>query len=130
MSAWKYCLVCKAHHPIGEVCRAQERRRYAASRQRRIRSTARWQRTRALVRQRDGNRCVHCGSSQGLQAHHIVSLEDGGAAFILNNLETVCSTCHARRHRGEESTRPETPSHQRPVFRETNRPELLEPLVG
>lgn len=50
------------------------------SQQRRIRSTARWQQARAAARRRDGNRCRHCGSTEKLEVHHIVSLANGGAS--------------------------------------------------
>jgi 5-methylcytosine-specific restriction enzyme A len=90
----RFCLTCNAHHPSGERCAKTERKRYAASRQRRIRSTARWQKARAAARQRDGNRCRRCPSTERLEVHHIVSLEDGGSEYDLNNLITLCSSCH------------------------------------
>jgi predicted HNH restriction endonuclease len=39
-----------------------------------------------------------------LQVHHIVSLEDGGAEFDLNNLVTLCNRCHGAQHPGERSS--------------------------
>jgi 5-methylcytosine-specific restriction endonuclease McrA len=135
----KYCLDCSSHHPVGYRCPKVERRRYRASRQRRIRSTAAWQKARALARERDGQRCARCPSTTNLSVHHIVSLEDGGEAFALNNLITLCRSCHSAQHGGGMgSTRKETPSHPRPVSRETNsatRKNLSEPdndelLVG
>jgi 5-methylcytosine-specific restriction endonuclease McrA len=103
---YRFCLTCNTHHPLGERCAEKERRRYAASRQRRIRSTARWQKARAAARQRDGNRCRRCPSTERLEVHHIVSLEDGGARYDLNNLITLCSSCHlaAGRDRGERGS--------------------------
>jgi 5-methylcytosine-specific restriction endonuclease McrA len=91
---YRFCLTCNTHHPLGERCAAKERRRYAASKQRRIRSTARWQKARAAARERDGNRCRCCPSTERLEVHHIVSLEDGGARYDLHNLITLCSSCH------------------------------------
>jgi 5-methylcytosine-specific restriction endonuclease McrA len=90
----RYCLVCRAHHPSGSTCPKRERRRYAASRQRRTRSTARRQQARAAARRRDGNRCRRCGSTDKLEVHHIVGLQDGGSEYDLNNLITLCSSCH------------------------------------
>jgi 5-methylcytosine-specific restriction endonuclease McrA len=100
----RFCLTCNAHHPSGERCAKTERKRYAASRQRRIRSTARWQKTRAAARQRDGNRCRRCPSTERLEVHHIVSLEDGGSEYDLNNLITLCSSCHHATGRGDRGS--------------------------
>jgi 5-methylcytosine-specific restriction endonuclease McrA len=123
----RYCSTCDDFHPEGVVCKRRERQRYTMSRQRRIRSTARWQRARAEARRRDGNRCA-CGKTRNLQVHHIVSLEDGGDPFALNNLITVCARCHSREHGGMGSRRAERVSHPSPVFRETNWHDA--PLVG
>lgn len=81
------------------------------TRQERIRNSVRWQKTRALARRRDGNRCRLCGSSEGLQVHHLVSLEDGGSEYDLRNLATLCVPCHAAQHRGHRGQRVERSSH-------------------
>ena len=46
---------------------------------------------------RDGYKCVKCNSTRHLVAHHIVPLKDGGKDS-LDNLETMCNSCHARYH--------------------------------
>jgi hypothetical protein len=73
-------------------------------RARRARNSARWQKPRAAAKQRDGNRCMNCGATEGLQVHHVVRLEDGGAELDLNNLVTLCVGCHGEQHRGDPGT--------------------------
>jgi len=48
-----------------------------------IRSTAKWQRTRAAVLARDGRRCTECGTDGKLEVHHRRPIADGGAPFDL-----------------------------------------------
>jgi len=106
-------------------CRRCERERSRARRASgepgvRVWSTARWQRTSAAVLARDGHRCAECGTGTGrLEVHHRQSLADGGAAYDLRNLVTLCPSCH----RGQEGVsaaflggRPSQPS---PGFRGT-----------
>ena len=46
-----------------------------------------------LAYDRDGYKCVECGKSTGIEAHHIVAgIEE------LDNLITLCHACHKRRH--------------------------------
>jgi 5-methylcytosine-specific restriction endonuclease McrA len=116
----KYCLTCSSHHPVGLTCPRREAQRYAMSRERRARGTAKWKKARALARQRDHGRCVYCGSDRNLQVHHRTALKDGGAKYDLGNLETVCSSCHAERHRGEGATRKSTPVYPALALREFN----------
>lgn len=42
---------------------------------------------------RDGFRCVDCGKNRGIEAHHIVA-----GVEELDNLVTVCHSCHKKRH--------------------------------
>ena len=42
---------------------------------------------------RDGYKCVDCGKTNGLEAHHIVpDIEE------IDNLVTLCRSCHKKRH--------------------------------
>ena len=80
-------------------CRRCERNRFRARRAAGepgvlIRSTARWQRTRAAALARDGRRCTACGSSGRLDVHHVTPTADGGEPFDLRNLVTLCPSCH------------------------------------
>lgn len=52
-----------------------------------------WQKVRREALERDGNRCVMCGSIENLEAHHIHPVSEGGVAQI-DNLKTLCKRCH------------------------------------
>ena len=64
----------------------------------------RWALTRRQVFMRDGYRCRKCGKRGRLEAHHIVRLEDGGAAYDPDNCETMCRFCHIEEHRTDTMT--------------------------
>jgi len=49
---------------------------------------------RRLTIQRDQGKCVLCGSDQRLHVHHIADPD----CHELDNLETVCASCHRKRH--------------------------------
>ena len=59
----------------------------------------RWRVVRRAVVERDGWRCVHCGKGGMLEVHHVKELKDGGAAFDVSNLKTLCRACHFDVHR-------------------------------
>lgn len=59
----------------------------------------RWARARRAVLDRDGWRCTKCGRPGRLEVHHVTPLRDGGAAFDLANLVTLCRDCHIALHR-------------------------------
>lgn len=61
-------------------------------------STRAWRKVRAQALQRDGDRCVKCGSGGPLQVHHVVPLAEGGS-MALDGLTTLCSDCHHVAHR-------------------------------
>jgi 5-methylcytosine-specific restriction endonuclease McrA len=71
-------------------------------------NTSEWQKLRRAARLRDGNRCVRCGSAERLSVHHAVQ-----GSNLLDDLLTLCSRCHARKH-GRK------PSAGEAVFLETN----------
>jgi 5-methylcytosine-specific restriction endonuclease McrA len=73
---------------------------------RRLRSSRRWQLLRGLARQRDGHRCRRCGSSVGLEVHHVWAIDRGGAPFDLDNLITLCRLCHHGAHRKQRIVTP------------------------
>ena len=58
-----------------------------------------WARVRRAAFERDGWRCVECGRPGRLEAHHVTALHKGGAPYDLDNLETLCRSCHIDRHR-------------------------------
>ena len=55
---------------------------------------------RAKVLWRDKYTCQHCGSTEGLRAHHIRLRSQGGTNTPGNGL-TLCETCHVALHQGE-----------------------------
>ncbi len=63
-----------------------------------VRSLAKWKRVRRAAIERDGYRCRACGKAAGrFEVDHIVPLEAGGAggaAYDMDNLQTLCRPCH------------------------------------
>lgn len=43
--------------------------------------------------------CQHCQVKRSTDAHHIIALEDDGAAADLANLLALCEPCHRAIHR-------------------------------
>ena len=109
------CKWCGGLHQRGQVCPQRPARAPRADAAARIRNTARWQRTRAAVRRRDGGLCRWCLAhgritTDAVQVHHIRPLQEQGAeryAYSLPWLVCLCSrgpdSCHARAERGEIS---------------------------
>lgn len=61
----------------------------------RIKNDPRWKAVRAACLERDGYACVECGSTEQLQADHILELAlHPDLAFELDNLQTLCQPCH------------------------------------
>lgn len=57
-----------------------------------------WNKRRERVLTRDGHRCQKCSTTSGtLQVHHITPISRGGE-HGLDNLATVCQSCHAKEH--------------------------------
>ena len=52
------------------------------------------------IRDRDGNKCEVCGSTEALQVHHKIYRSKGGADSP-DNLITLCGECHIKAHEGE-----------------------------
>lgn len=51
---------------------------------------------REQVYERDGRKCVNCGSPEELTLDHIVPKSKGGPR-IFENLQTMCRTCNQRK---------------------------------
>ncbi|MBE9636547.1 HNH endonuclease [Salipiger pacificus] len=66
-----------------------------------IYKTARWKVVRKQAKDRDDWRCVECGNRGRLEVDHIKAIRDGGAEYDLDNLQTLCIACHARKTRLE-----------------------------
>ena len=55
---------------------------------------------RADAIERDKGVCQDCGAAGSSEVHHITHRAKGGSDE-LENLITLCPTCHAKRHKGE-----------------------------
>jgi 5-methylcytosine-specific restriction endonuclease McrA len=56
-------------------------------------------RNRLAVLDRDDHRCVRCGRTNRLHVHHKHSWKPGqGDPHALDNLETLCASCHRKAH--------------------------------
>ncbi len=55
-----------------------------------------WQDLREKVFDRDNNKCVQCDNNNtlDLQADHIKPIALGGDQWDINNIQTLCDTCH------------------------------------
>lgn len=53
-----------------------------------------WVEMKTAAHERDGWCCTHCGSENNLEAHHIHPVARGGLPR-LENLTTLCATCHS-----------------------------------
>ncbi len=63
------------------------------------RGASQLKRARAEVLGRDGHRCVRCGSEYRLHVHHVKPWEpDQGDPHVVDNLVTLCASCHRRLH--------------------------------
>ena len=65
-----------------------------------LRSGWQWKRIRLQILDRDGWRCRSCGG-YGNEVDHLVPLHRGGAVLRAENLQTLCSSCHVLKTRGE-----------------------------
>lgn len=66
--------------------------------------------------------CQHCGTTQSLEADHIIPLAEGGTNHP-NNLQVLCHTCHqyktrqeATRGRQRRQQRLHKPHHPHPAY--------------
>jgi 5-methylcytosine-specific restriction endonuclease McrA len=81
-----------------------------------VRDSRRWQQVRESAKRRDGYRCRRCGRGDRLEVHHVTPIEQGGNAYSLDNLITLCSPCH-KREEGAAFLGTALPPHT-PDFRE------------
>lgn len=64
--------------------------------------TEEWKQIAQMVKERDGHKCVICGSTENLNAHHIGY--DGDRMYE-NDIVTLCNRCHECLHDGIETMR-------------------------
>lgn len=93
--ALRPCLTCGQLTRTGSYCPAHTPAQ--GSRAWRAGSTRQWRGLRAQALLRDGHRCRNCGTVDGLHVHHLVELHHGGRD-TLENLVTLCDTCHHGAH--------------------------------
>lgn len=55
-----------------------------------------WYQAKERALERDGHKCVQCGSEEYLQVDHICEQADGGSNY-LENLQTLCKSCHHKK---------------------------------
>ena len=75
-------------------------------------SRRQWGKVRLKVFDRDGWACVKCGKAGRLEVDHRVPLEDGGAVYDLDNLQSLCRGCHLAKSCGERRAKPTPPEVQ------------------
>lgn len=101
LSEMRRCLDCSVLSPKSRCPQCASLRRRPRNRRNnaaRGGSGWAWQRTRVAVLEREGYRCVDCGTVQvSLQVDHIVPLAAGGSNDLAN-LRALCRWCHGRRH--------------------------------
>ncbi len=72
-----------------------------------------WVETRALIKERDGYRCVRCGKTNvPLEVHHKIARRHGGTDDP-DNLETLCEDCHSQTSTFGRPSRDESPMESR-----------------
>lgn len=62
-----------------------------------------WKSIAETVKDRDGNKCKRCGSNKRLHVHHLSYQHHGDELNHLEDLVTLCRTCHKEVH-DEEGT--------------------------
>lgn len=95
-----------SRHSRCPICEPQRNRERMLEPRHRIYSTKRWQKVRAIVRAKYGNRCAYEDEScsGGLEVHHVVPTRyDTDLFFELSNLELVCRVHHRMREREAKS---------------------------
>lgn len=65
----------------------------------------RWRKVRRIVLERDLYSCIECGETRGVMVHHKRPIFEGGPALDPENCETLCPSCHQRKHAAMEAAR-------------------------
>jgi 5-methylcytosine-specific restriction endonuclease McrA len=72
--------------------------RFCSARCRRLARGDQWGWVRETALERDNYECQECSSQERLQVHHRIPVCMGGES-TLENVITLCATCHRRVHR-------------------------------
>lgn len=67
--------------------------------------TSRWQRVRKTALFRDGGWCQRCKEKPAKLVDHIVEIKDGGDMWDLDNLQSLCDSCHTIKTHEEQKKR-------------------------
>ncbi len=69
-----------------------------------FRSSSEWKKKRKEIMKRDNFKCKLCGKEEGLQCHHVYSLNTNWEKRLENNnIITVCKDCHSDIHNNKYS---------------------------
>ena len=60
--------------------------------------TSEWKQLRNQALERDGNRCRLCNTDKNLNVHHRVYPKHGWRTDCIDNLTTLCKSCHSKHH--------------------------------
>lgn len=98
MSVVAYCATCNTGFPQPvlrcPICRRENRRLRAEERRSNNKRRKRISKgKRARVFDRDGGKCLRCGSARNLTLDHVVALSRGGTNSD-GNLQTLCGPCN------------------------------------
>ena len=96
----------------------REHKRYS----RNVTRGPRWKALRMQALDRDGWQCVQCGERRRLEIDHIEPVRTRpDLAYSLDNLQTLCGRCHARKTRIEVGFPPPNPAREawKQLVRET-----------
>ncbi|SKA28446.1 HNH endonuclease [Consotaella salsifontis] len=75
--------------------------------------TPRWKAVRYLAKRRDGFRCAECGAAGRLEVHHVKRVKTHpDLAYSLENLLTLCVSCHAKVTAEETGISPLSPARK------------------
>ena len=56
-----------------------------------------WKLARGQALQRDGGWCAICKEVPAVLVDHINELKDGGLAYSIDNLQSLCQSCHTKK---------------------------------
>ena len=63
------------------------------------RGAGQWMRNRLLALERDGWKCIRCGKQNRLHVDHVIPWREGQPnPHALDNLQTLCASCHRKKH--------------------------------
>lgn len=104
--------ICNAHGIYKEErcpkCKAERDKSYDRIKrdasQKAVYNAKEWRQAREATLLRDMMRCVMCGA-RATEVDHIIELQDGGARYALDNLQSLCHACHAKKTAEEERKR-------------------------